>query len=289
MESKKKQPTVVCIMSGKGGCARTTSAIQIGAFLGLNNYKVLLVDMDPQANLTHYTIGDLEEDDLALAECIFTRQGLDDLIVETDSPNLFVCPAKSTLNSIPLSIAGWPERDQALIKCFAKTRCFSEFDFVITDHSPTIDMLHTLAFNAADYYLCPLSSDYSSLTGLSKIVKAAGIVRASSNPDLKPLGAFLTAFDKRIKFHHIIRQKLERDLKGKCFKTVIRTNANLGKIPVEKQTIFQYEGKNGRGSTDYTALSTEILKALGLKLRVRDKPRIVDRQQKMFFLEAANG
>jgi chromosome partitioning protein len=256
-------PIVISILNAKGGVGKTTTTVNLGAGLARRGYKVLVIDIDLQANLTHSLIGDLEADQPSIAEALIYETGLESMIRETTTENLYIVPAGETLIGVDINLAGVMGREQVLKNCIRKTKGLEQFDIILIDNPPYISLATVNSLTASTHYLIPVSCEYLPMVGVKLLNENIAKVQEKLNPGLHLLGVLLTMFDKREGITKQVEQILREDLAEAVFKTTIRINTKFKSTPVEKQTIFQYEkGSDGKGSDDYEAATSEVIERL---------------------------
>jgi chromosome partitioning protein len=259
----KNHPPILSILNAKGGVGKTTTTINVGAALAQSGFKVLLVDLDLQANMTHSLIGDLPTSEPSIAEVMINEVGLDEIIRETSTPSLFIAPAGETLIGLDISLASAMGREQVLKNCFKLTKRLSSFDIVLIDNPPYISLATVNSLVASTHYLIPVSCEYLPMIGIKLLNENIEKIQKKLNPDLELAGVALTMYDTRESITKQVETIIREQLAGKVFQTPIRINTKYKSTPIERQTIFQYEGdKEGRGSEDYNHLTEELVSRL---------------------------
>lgn len=244
---------VIAIMNQKGGVGKTTTTINLGHALALADKKVTLLDMDPQGQLaTGYGL------DAALPgidEVLLDQIHLDELTVSVKD-NLTVVPAGKRLADFE-HITGGPERAYVLQKAIAVSS-LSERDFVLIDCPPSSGLLGMNAMFAATEVLIPISGDYLSLHGLSRMIQILKRSESLTGNSIK-LWLVSTRMQLRRRLTQEVRNKILKYFPGRVFNTVIRENVSLAESPSFGQTIFDYK-KTSAGAEDYSALAQDLLK-----------------------------
>jgi chromosome partitioning protein len=253
---------IISIAIQKGGSGKTTTAINLAAALKRQDKKVLLVDADPQANLSQ-SLGITEEPDKNLyTELQKVTAGknstLEKVIIKTNS-GLPVVPA-----SIELANA-----EMELVSVYGREKVFSwmleplieEYDYIFIDCPPAIGMLTVNALVASRYVLLPLQAEFLPMKGLQSFMRSFERIKKQLNPDLNILGYLLTQYDTRKKMTGRVRDRLIEDFGNLVFETKIRTNIALAKAQEKGVDIFEYD-KRCNGAKDYTALASEFLKRI---------------------------
>ena len=257
------KPYIISVLNQKGGVGKTTTTLNLGAGLAMNGFQVLLLDLDVQANLTHATIGDVEEKQRTICEALIEETGIDDIIHPTGTPNLFVAPAGESLVELDIQLFGKMGREQILKSCLQKTKSLKNWDFILIDNPPYISVTTVNSLVASTHYLVPVSCEYLPMLGIKWLNKTIQKVQVRLNPGLSAIGVALTMHDPRIGITKTVEELLREELEGLVFDSVIRVNSKQKVAPSTRQTIFQFENnKKGRGTLDYMGLAREVMARL---------------------------
>ena len=242
---------VIAVSNHKGGVGKTTSVVNIGAGLALKRKKVLLIDADPQANLSQ-CLG-LTESEYTLYGSMIGKHGLVPL-----KYNNYIDIIQSTLDlaGLEVEIASVIAREKKLKALIDPIK--SNYDFVIIDCPPSLGLITINAFTAADEVYIPLQAQFLALHGLDKLIEVIEIVRENLNSNLRIGGVFTTQYDKRKILNRDIADAISNTFPGKVFKTKIRENIALAEAPSQSQDIFTYN-KRCYGAIDYSNIVKEIL------------------------------
>jgi len=243
---------VISISNHKGGVGKTTSAINIGAGLNLLKKKVLLIDLDPQANLTQ-SLGLINQERNIYGalkgeyklEPIEILKGLD------------IIPSTLDLSGAEIELSSEPGREYILKELIEPLR--SSYDFIIIDSPPSLGLLTINSFTASDEILIPLQAQYLALQGLAKLVEVVDKIKGRLNKGLKVGGVFITQYDNRKVLNRDVVETIQAHFKDEVFNTKIRDNIALAEAPAQGLDIFRYNPKS-YGAEDYLSLSKEILK-----------------------------
>ena len=243
---------VISISNHKGGVGKTTSAINIGAGLNILKKKVLLIDLDPQANLTQ-SLGliDQERNIYGALRGEYNLQPIEIL------KGLDVIPSTLDLSGAEVELSSEPGREYILKELIEPL--IASYDFIIIDSPPSLGLLTINAFTASDEILIPLQAQYLALQGLAKLVEVVDKIKGRLNKGLKVGGVFITQYDNRKVLNRDVVDTIQAHFKDEVFKTKVRDNIALAEAPSQGLDIFRYSSKSN-GAEDYLALSKEILK-----------------------------
>ena len=250
---------IVTVTNQKGGVGKTTTAINLAASLALAEQRVLLVDMDPQANLTS-GVGLRGEHGPAgtVYEALTSADPVDPagVILPTQVDNLFAVPADRQLTGAEIELVGLPEREYRLKRFLDPLR--GRFDRIFIDCPPSLGLLTLNALVAADAVLIPLHCEYFALEGLADLVATLKRVRASLNPALDIDGVLLTMHDERTNLGQQVARDVREFFQEKVFRTVIPRNIRLGEAPSHGKPVILYDARS-RGAEAYLTLAREVL------------------------------
>ena len=242
----------ISISNHKGGVGKTTSAINIGAGLNKLGKKILLVDLDPQANLSQ-SLGLIDPERNIYgairgeykAEPITVIKGLD------------VIPSTLDLSGAEIELSGEAGREYILRELLEPLR--ASYDYILIDSPPSLGLLTINAFTASDKVFIPLQAQYLALQGLTKLVEVIEKIRKRLNKELRIGGVFITQYDSRKVLNRDVVNTIQAHFKDQVFKTKIRDNIALAEAPTQGLDIFRYQGKS-YGAEDYLSLCKEIIK-----------------------------
>lgn len=244
--------TKIAIANHKGGVSKTTSCINIGFGLSSHKKKVLLIDLDPQANLTQsFGINDPEK---TIYGSLRSEYPLSPVSI---NQYLDIIPSCLDLASIELEIGGQVGREKILSKLI--NQISMKYDYIICDCPPSLGLLIVNAFAAVNNVWIPIQAQYLALNGLSKLLEVVDIVKKEINPNLCVSGVFITQYDGRKILNRDIASSVLKTFKSEIFKTYIRDNVSIAEAPAMKQDIFTYAPRS-MGAEDYGKLVKEILK-----------------------------
>lgn len=245
---------IYVFVNQKGGVGKTTSAINLGAYLAEAGKKVLLVDFDSQANLTSGVGGDGSK--AGAYELISGNASLDSVIQETSVRNLFLVPASIDLSGAAVELVEQEGRDYYLKKALEPAR--GRFDYILIDSPPSLGILTLNGLIAADEVLIPLQCEYYALEGLSLLLQTVKRIQKNLNPDLAVGGIFFTMFDQRTRIAQDIVRQVTSYFKDRVFKTIVPRNVRLSEAPSHGVPISQYDAVCV-GARSYKSLAEEVL------------------------------
>ncbi len=248
--------TVITVANQKGGVGKTTTAINLAAALARENQRILLIDLDPQANAT-ITFLPLEEVQYSLYE-VLTDHGMsiEEIVRESSVENLSVAPAKISLAKLEANLVGQFDAPFRLKDALVPVR--KNYDFIIIDTPPSLSIMTVNSLVASTHLLVPIQAAYYALEGTDDLLDTIERIRARPNPDLQLLGVLVTMFDKRTNLARDTHQHIQRVFGDKVFKTVIGRNVRLEESPAYKETIFTY-APDSSGASEYQKLAREVL------------------------------
>ncbi|MDB5262426.1 MAG: hypothetical protein JWQ14_1707 [Adhaeribacter sp.] len=245
-------PKIVSVINQKGGTGKTTTTINLGSALSKAGKKILLIDLDPQANLS-YSLG-VEEPEGTLADVFTDNKKLKEIIKQQG--NLSIAPGSNELVDIEISLVNQPEREKFLKNILAEVK---GYDYILIDCPPSLSLLTVNALVASDEVVIPLQMEVLTLQGLGQILNTVKQVRTAFNPKLNVKGIVVVMYDKRRKLSSEIQEYLEQNVAEKIFKTRIRLNVKLAEAPSFGKSVLDYD-PGSYGAQDYKALAAEFLK-----------------------------
>lgn len=247
---------IIAISNQKGGVGKTTTAINLAAGLGVLEYKVLLVDADPQANSTSGVGFDPRNIRNSIYECLINEIEPKEAILHTESPNLDILPAHIDLVGAEIELINLPNREQMMRLSLAKVK--EEYDFIIIDCSPSLGLITINSLTAADSVIIPVQCEFFALEGLGKLLNTIKIVQARLNPDLDIEGLLLTMFDVRLRLSNQVVEEVKMHFQTMMFDTIIQRNTKLGEAPSHGSTVIMHDA-SCKGAINYLNLAREIL------------------------------
>jgi chromosome partitioning protein len=243
---------VIAVTNHKGGVGKTTSTINIGAGLAKLGKRVLLIDLDPQANLSQ-SLG-IKDPTATIYGAIRGEHPLQPVNV---LKRLDVVPSTLDLSGAEIELSSETGREYILRELLEPVK--GSYDYVIIDSPPSLGLLTVNALTSADEILIPLQAQYLALQGLSKLLEIVDKIQKRLNKGLRIGGVFITQYDSRKILNRNVVETIESHFKETVFKTRIRDNVALAEAPTQGQDIFRYN-PTSYGALDYLALCKEIVK-----------------------------
>lgn len=258
---------VIAIANQKGGVGKTTTAINLGASLAAADMRTLLIDLDPQSNATSGLGIRKQSYARSTYNVVVQRQPLAEVLQPTELESLVVAPASRELVGATVELAQETDRDQRLKTALEPV--IENYDYILIDCPPSLDILTVNALIAAQSVLIPIQCEYFALEGVSELMETIRQIRRLRNPDLEIEGALLTMFDERTNLSNQIMQDLRSFFGEKLFSTIVPRNIRLGEAPSHGQPIILYDIRS-KGAESYIRLAKEIIhgteKSLGTRL-----------------------
>jgi chromosome partitioning protein len=247
---------VIAIANQKGGVGKTTSAINLAASLAVLEYRVLLVDADPQANATSGVGFDVRNVKISIYECVVDDVDPKSIILNTKTPNFDLLPSHIDLVGAEIEMLNLPNREMVLKQVIDKV--IQDYDFILIDCSPSLGLITVNALTAAHSVIIPVQCEYFALEGLGKLLNTIKIIQSRLNPDLQIEGFLLTMFDSRLNLSNQVYDEVKRHFQEMVFNTVITRNIRLSEAPSFGVPAIEYD-ISSKGAQSYLNLARELL------------------------------
>jgi chromosome partitioning protein len=258
----------IAIANQKGGVGKTTTAINLGGCLGALEYRTLIIDADPQANSTS-GMGYDPQQERSIYDCLVNDINPADIILETNSPNVFLLPSHIDLVGAELEMIDLEEREFRLKKAIEKIADL--FDVILIDCSPSLGLITVNSLVAADSVLVPVQCEYFALEGLSKLINTIKIVQGRLNPSLEIEGMLLTMYDTRLRLANQVVDEVKTHFQNLVFDTIIHRNTTLSESSSHGLPVIMHDAAS-KGAINYLNLAREILQKNNLtKMGNQDK------------------
>lgn len=247
---------ITSVISMKGGTAKTTTAVNLAAYLALGGLRILLIDLDPQNFATISAGLEWREAKATIATAFLEDGQLADAILPGKVPNLDIIPGDRRLASTDVMLADTKGRERILKDKIEKLR--HRYDHILIDNPPSLSLLTINALMASDYYVITVSPSFLSLVGLQSLLETVDMVKKNMHATVELLGILPTMVDLRMKVTTEVIDLLRDHFKEKVFKNVIRQNVKLLEAPAHGKTIFEYDS-GSLGAMCYMYFGKEFL------------------------------
>ncbi|MBI2285834.1 ParA family protein [Candidatus Saccharibacteria bacterium] len=249
----------VAVLNQKGGVGKSTTVINLAAYLAKGGHRVLVVDIDPQGNTTSGLGIDKQKLNSTLYDVLFSRAQAPKVMQKVTTHKLSVLPANEQLAGAEVEMVSVPAREFMLKSVLENLP--SSHDYVLIDCPPSLGLLSVNALAAAGHVLIPVQAEYYALEGLSQLLSVVQQVKAAVNPDLNVLGVILTMYDSRNSLSEQVKKELEQHFGEKMFQTIIPRNVRLAEAPSFGRTIAEHD-KWSKGARAYKSLAKEFERKL---------------------------
>jgi chromosome partitioning protein len=248
---------VIACANQKGGVGKTTTVVNLAAYLAVAGRRVLVIDLDPQGNATSGLGFDRQAGASSIYPALLDPQLARSLIQPTQIDGLGLVPSGQDLAGAEVELVGVPQRERKLHAALAQLR--DGYDFILLDCPPAVGLLTVNALTAADAVLVPIQCEYYALEGLGQLLATIDLVRDNLNPRLRLAGVLLTMYDARTTLSSDVAAEVRRHLNGTVYETVVPRSVRLAEAPSYGRPIVRYSPES-RGAQAYAALAQEVLR-----------------------------
>lgn len=248
---------ILAIVNQKGGVGKTTTSINLSAYLALKGKKTLLIDADPQGNTTSGMGVEKKSLDKTIYDVLINGEDIRSTIVSSGRKNLSICPANIDLVGAEIEMINLLSRETVLKRAIQPI--INDYEYIIMDCPPSLGLLTINALTAANGVVVPIQSEYYALDGVSQLINTINIVKKHLNPSLEIFGVVVTMFDSRTQLSHQVAEEVQKYFGDKLFKAIIPRNVRLSEAPSYGLPINEYDGRS-KGADSYEFLAKEVMK-----------------------------
>lgn len=247
---------IIAISNQKGGVGKTTTAINLSAFLALEGKKVLLIDIDPQGNTSSGIGIERSKIDKNIYDSLINQVPIQEVMVPSQIKNLDVLPSTLQLAGAEIELVNYISRENRLKQLLRPIK--EKYDYIILDTPPSLGLLTLNALNASNSVIIPVQCEYYALEGIGQLLNTITLVKENLNPNLAIEGILLTMYDIRNNLSKEVAEEIDKHFHGCIFQTIIPRNVRLSEAPSFGQPIVIYEAKS-RGAQAYQKLAQEVI------------------------------
>jgi chromosome partitioning protein len=266
---------IIAITNQKGGVGKTTTVLNIGAYLAVRGKKVLVVDIDPQANLTSGLGANQQIDTsnqkinkLTTYDVLINKKNVSEVVIKSNLSNLDILPSGIELAGAEVELVSSLSRENILKRALDTVR--ESYDFILIDCPPSLGLLTINGLVAADQIIIPVQSEYFALEGLGQLMNTIKLIKSTLNPTLDIGGVILTMYDNRTNLSKDVTTEIQSFFSNKVFNTIIPRNVKLSEAPSRGLSIYEY-APYSTGALAYEKLTDEIIKRFDKHTLVRPK------------------
>lgn len=246
---------VIVVTNQKGGVGKTTTTVNLAAYLAKLGHKTLIIDLDPQGNSTSGLGVDKNLVEKGLYEVLTRDVSISDVCLQTAIDGLHLAPSNVVLAAAEIELAGQIAREHRLKQAIEKIK--HEYDYILIDCPPSLGILTVNGLVSAENVLIPVQTEFYALEGLSQLLHTIQRVRVSLNPNLVLLGVLLTMYNKHTVLSRQVEEEVKKHFPNKVFETIIPRNIRLAEAPSFGKTILHYD-RFGKGASAYKSLAKEV-------------------------------
>ena len=246
---------VISIVNQKGGVGKTTTSINLAAYLSKLGKSVLLIDLDPQSNATS-GLGVDKNSDKGVYEVLTGPHSFRDIRVETGHDNFHLAPSTTSLAGANVEFVNLDRREFRLYDNLLDIK--NDYDYILIDNPPSLGLLTLNGLTAADQILIPVQAEYFALEGLGQLIETINLIKENLKPELDVLGVVLTMYDSRFRLANDVLRELYSFFPNKIFRSVIPRSVRLSEAPSHGQSIFHYDSES-KGAKAYERLAKEFI------------------------------
>ncbi len=255
---------IISIVNQKGGVGKTTTAINLAASLALGGKNILVIDTDPQGNLTSGLGIDRQNLRASLYDVYTGKTTISEIILQTSLENLKIAPSTIDLLGVEVELVSKERREFILSDALSSLN--DDFPYIFIDCPPSLGLLTLNALVASHGVLIPVQAEYYALEGLSLLMQTLSMVKNSFNPDLEIDGILITMFDPRNALSHQVESEVRKHFRDKVYESVIPRNVSLAEAPSHGKPALLYDIKS-KGAQSYLQLAKEILNEDSIRQR----------------------
>lgn len=263
---------VIALANQKGGVGKTTTAINLGASLGILDKKVLLIDADPQANATSGTGFDIKKVKTSIYECLVDDVEPTKIILNSEIKGFDLIPSHIDLVGAEIEMLNMPEREYMLKNVIEKVRHL--YDYILIDCSPSLGLITVNALTAADSVIIPVQCEYFALEGLGKLLNTINIIQKGLNKELEIEGFLLTMYDARLRLSNQVVEEVQKHFLQMVFDTIVVRNIRLSEAPSFGKPAILYDA-DSKGAINYLNLAREVLQN-NEETALKQKDKVID-------------
>ncbi len=247
---------IISVVNQKGGVGKTTTAVNLGAYLAEAGKFVLVIDLDPQANASSGLGIDHSTLERGIYEAVLGTARIREIVQPTAHETLRVAPATSSLAGLNIELVDMDRREFKLYDALLEVR--NDYDYILIDCPPTLGLITLNGIVAADEILIPVQAEYYALEGLGQLLETVSLVKERLRPEIDILGAVLTMYDNRNKLSDDVMQELYKFFPNNIFRSVIPRSVRLAEAPSFGRSIVAFDAAS-KGAKAYERLAREIL------------------------------